>query len=114
MSVKLNTRQVDDVTIVDVSGRIVLGEGSNAIRDEVRKLTTSGNSRILLNLGDVSYVDSTGIGELVAGFTSAAKAGGTLKLLNPTKRVKDLLRFSRVNTIFEVYEDEAHAVESFA
>jgi len=114
MSVKLNTRPVGDVTVIDVSGRIALGEGSNAIRDEVRNLTASGNRKILLNLGDVSYIDSTGIGELVAGFTSAAKAGGTMKLLSPTKRVKDLLRISKVNTIFDVHEDEAHAVGSFA
>jgi len=114
MRVKLNTRQVGDVTIIDVSGRITLGEESNAIRNEVRNLITSGNRKILLNLGDVSYIDSTGIGELVAGFTSAAKAGGTMKLLSPTMRVQDLLRISRVTTIFDVHEDEAHAVRSFA
>jgi anti-sigma B factor antagonist len=114
MSVKLNTRQTGDVTVIDVSGRITLGEGSSSIRDEVRNLTASGNRKILLNLGDVSYIDSTGIGELVAGFTSATKAGGTMKLLNPTKRVQDLLRISTVNTVFDVHEDEEHAVQSFA
>ena len=113
MSVKLNTRHVGDVTVIDVSGRITLGEGSSAIFDEVRNLTAGGNKKILLNLGEVPYIDSSGIGELVAGFTSAAKAGGTMKLLNPTKRVKDLLRMTNLNTIFEVYEDEAHAARSF-
>jgi anti-sigma B factor antagonist len=114
MSVKLNTRLVGDVTVIDVSGRITLGEGSSAIRDEVRGLATSGTRKILLNLEEVAYIDSSGIGELVAGFTSVARAGGTMKLLNPTPRVKDLLRITTVNTIFDVHEDEAHAVRSFA
>ncbi|MGA2714432.1 MAG: STAS domain-containing protein [Bryobacteraceae bacterium] len=91
MGVKLNTRHVGDVIVIDVSGRITLGEGSSAICDEVRNLTASGNTKILLNPGEVPYIDSSGIGELVAGFTSAAKAGGTMKLLNPTKRVKEPL-----------------------
>jgi len=78
MSVKLNTRQVGDVTVIDVSGRVTLGEGSSAVRDAMRDLTTKGNKKILLNLSEVSYIDSTGIGELVAGFTSAAEAGGTV------------------------------------
>jgi anti-sigma B factor antagonist len=114
VSVKLNTRQVGDVTVIDVSGRITVGEGSYAIRDVVRNLTASGNRQILLNLGDVSYIDSTGIGELVAGFTSAVKAGGTMKLLSPATRVRELLRITAVNTIFDVHEDEAQAVRSFA
>jgi len=113
MSVKLNTRHVGDVTVIDVSGRITLGEGSSAMRHEMLSLTTSGTKKILLNLGDVSYIDSSGIGELVDGLTSVAKVGGTMKLLNPTRRVKDLLRMTNLNTIFEVHEDEAHAVRSF-
>jgi anti-sigma B factor antagonist len=113
MSVKLTRRQLGDVTVIDVSGRITLGEESNAIRNEVRNLTAGGNRKILLNPGDVSYIDSTGIGELVGGFTSAVKAGGTVKLLNPTKRVKDLLRMTRFYTVFDVHEDEAHAERSF-
>jgi anti-sigma B factor antagonist len=114
MSVKLNTRQVGDVTIIDVSGRITIGEGLSALRDEVRNLATSGTRKILLNLADVSYIDSAGIGELVAGYTSVTHAGGTLKLLNLTNRVKDLLRITTVDAIFEVHEDEARAVRSFA
>jgi anti-sigma B factor antagonist len=114
MSVKLNTRQVGDVTVIDVSGRITLGEGSSVVRDAVRDLTTKGNKKVLLNLGDVSYIDSSGIGELVAGYTSLANAGGTLKLLGLTKRVQDLLQITKLYTVFEVHEDEAHAVRSFA
>ncbi|HXE64522.1 MAG TPA: STAS domain-containing protein [Bryobacteraceae bacterium] len=114
MSAKLNTRKVGDVTVVDVSGRITLGEGSSVIRDEVRALIGQGNKKILLNLGDVTYIDSSGIGELVSGYTSMTNSGGVLKLLNLTKRVKDLLQITKLYTVFDVYEDEAHAVQSFA
>jgi anti-sigma B factor antagonist len=114
MSLKLNTRHVDGVVVVDVSGRITLGEGSSEIRDAIRELVAAGNKKILLNLGDVSYIDSSGIGELVAGFTSASNAGGTLKLLSLTKRVKDLLQITKLYTVFDVHEDESHAVRSFA
>ena len=114
MSVKLTTRQMGDVTVIDVSGRITHGEASSVIRDAVRDLTTKGNKKVLLNLGDVSYIDSSGIGELVAGYTSVANAGGTLKLLGLTKRVKDLLQITKLYTVFDVHEDEAHALRSFA
>jgi anti-sigma B factor antagonist len=114
MSVKLNTRQVGDVTVIDVSGRVTLGEGSSLIRETMRDLTTKGIKKILLNLSDVPYIDSTGIGELVAGFTSAANAGGTVKLLGLTKHVKDALQISRLYTVFEAHEDEGDAVLSFA
>jgi anti-sigma B factor antagonist len=114
MSVKLNTRQVGDVTVIDVSGRITLGEGSSVIRDEMHALTDKGNKKVLLNLGDVTYIDSSGIGELVSGYTTMANAGGALKLLNLNKRVKDLLQITKLYTVFDVHEDEAHAVRSFA
>ena len=114
MSVKLNTRQVGDVTVVDVSGRITLGEGSSALRDLLRDLTAKGDKKILLNLGEVNYIDSSGIGELVSAFTSASNAGGTLKLLSLTKRVQDLLQITKLYTVFDVHEDEAHAIRSFA
>jgi anti-sigma B factor antagonist len=113
VSVKLDTRQVGDVTVIDVSGRITLGEGSSALRDVLRDLTAKGNKKILLNLGDVSYIDSSGIGELVSGFTTVANQGGTLKLLSLTKRVKDLLQITKLYTVFDVHEDEAHAIRSF-
>ena len=114
MSVKLTTRQVGDVTVIDLSGRITLGEGSSTLRDSLRELTAKGNKKILLNLSEVSYIDSSGIGELVSGFTSVSKADGTLKLLGLTKRVKDLLQITKLYTVFDVHEDEAHAIRSFA
>jgi anti-sigma B factor antagonist len=114
VSVKLNTRKVGDVTVVDVSGRITLGEGSSALRDTLRDLIAAGNKKILLNLSEVSYIDSSGIGELVSGFTSVSNAGGTLKLLGLTKRVKDLLQITKLYTVFDVHEEEAHAIRSFA
>jgi anti-sigma B factor antagonist len=114
VSVKLNTRQVGDVTVLDISGRITLGEGSSTLRDTLRELTAKGNKKILLNLSDVSYIDSSGIGELVSGFTSVSNQGGTLKLLGLTKRVKDLLQITKLYTVFDVHEDEAHAIRSFA
>ena len=113
MSVKLNNRQVGDVTVMDVSGRITLGEGSSALRDALRDLVASGHKKILLNLSDVSYIDSSGIGELVSGFTSVSNQGGDLKLLGLTKRVKDLLQITKLYTVFDVHEEEAHAVRSF-
>jgi len=114
VSVKMNNRQVGDVTVVDVSGRITLGEGSSELRDALRDLVAKGNKKILLNLGDVSYIDSSGIGELVSGFTSVSNQGGQLKLLNLTKRVKDLLQITKLYTVFEVHDDEAGAIRSFA
>ena len=114
MSVKLNTRQVGDVSVVDVAGRITLGEGSSAMRDTMRELVSKNQKKILLNLGEVSYIDSSGIGELVSGFTTVTNSGGQLKLLNLNKRVKDLLQITKLYTVFEVHEDEAEAVRSFA
>jgi len=114
VSVKLNNRQVGDVTVVDVAGRITLGEGSSAMRDALRDLVTKGNKKILLNLGEVSYIDSSGIGELVSGFTTVTNSGGQLKLLNLTKRVRDLLQITKLYTVFDVHEDEAAAIRSFS
>jgi len=113
VSVKLNTRQVDDVTVVDVSGRITLGEGASQLRDELRDLTAKGHKKILLNLSDVTYIDSSGIGELVSAFTTVTNQGGALKLLGLTKRVKDLLQITKLYTVFDVHEEEAHAIRSF-
>ena len=114
MSVKLNTRQVGDVSVVDVSGRITLGEGSSALRDTLREMVSKNQKKILLNLADVSYIDSSGIGELVSGFTTVTNHGGQLKLLGLSKRVKDLLQITKLYTVFEVFDDEAAAVRSFA
>ena len=94
--------------------RITLGEGTSVIRETMRDLTLKGNKKILLNLSEDPYIDSTGIGELVAGFTSVSNDGGTVKLLGLTKRVKDVLFITKLYTIFEVFDDEATAVQSFA
>jgi len=113
VSVKLNSRQVGDVTVVDVAGRITLGEGSSALRDTLRELVGKGQKKILLNLGEVTYIDSSGIGELVSGFTTVTNSGGQLKLLGLNKRVKDLLQITKLYTVFDVHEEEAAAVRSF-
>ena len=113
MSVKLTTRQVGDVTVMDVAGRITLGEGSSVLRDALRDLVSKNQKKILLNLGEVSYIDSSGIGELVSGFTTVTNSGGALKLLNLNKRVKDLLQITKLYTVFDVHEDGAGAIRSF-
>src|SRR4051812_41437451 len=106
MSVKLATRQVGDVTVIDVSGRITLGEGSSTLRDALHELVKNNHKDILLNLKDVSYIDSSGIGELVSAYTTITNAGGHLKLLGLTHRVKDLLQITKLYTVFDVHEDE--------
>jgi len=113
VSLKLSIRQVGDVTVIDAAGRMTLGEGSSDFRDKIKELTASGNKRILLNLGEVNYIDSSGIGELVSSFTSVSTAGGALKLLNLTKRVQDLLQITKLYTVFEVFDDETSAIRSF-
>jgi len=114
VTMKSTTRQVDGVTIVDLSGRITLGEGSTMLRDIVRDMIAKGNKKILLNLGDVSYIDSSGIGELVSAFTSVRNQGGELKLLNLTKKVHDLLQITKLYTVFDVKDDEAAAIGAFS
>jgi anti-sigma B factor antagonist len=113
VSVKIKDRQVGDVTVMDVSGRITLGEGSSTLRDALRDLAAKGHKKILLNLSDVNYIDSSGIGELVSGFTSISNLGGNLKLLGLTKRVKDLLQITKLYTVFEVFDEESTAIRSF-
>ena len=114
MSVKLTSRQVGDVTVLDAAGRITLGEGASAFRDAIRDFAAKGNKKLLLNLSDVSYIDSSGIGEMVSGFTTVTNNGGQLKLVGLSKRVKDLLQITKLYTVFDVHEEEAHAVRSFA
>jgi anti-sigma B factor antagonist len=114
VSVKMSSRQVGDVTVVDAAGRITLGEGASVFRDVIRDLAAKGNKKILVNLADVSYIDSSGIGEMVSSFTTVTNHGGQLKLLSLTKRVKDLLQITKLYTVFGVFEDEASAVRSFA
>jgi len=114
VSLDLSTRQSDGVAIVDLRGRITLGEGSVTVRNTVHDLLAKGQKSILLNLGDVNYIDSCGIGELVSAFTTAKKQGGELKLLNLTKKVHDLLQITKLYTVFDVRDDEAIAVKSFS
>lgn len=113
MSMKVSNRQVDGVTVVDMSGRITLGEGSVVLRDSIRDLIGKGQKKILLNLGDVTYIDSSGIGELVSAFTAVRREGGELKLLNLTKKVHDLLQITKLYTVFDIKDDEAAAIQSF-
>ena len=113
MTMKASTRQVDGITIVDLSGRITLGEGSVVLRDNIRDIVGQGHKKILLNLGDVTYIDSSGIGELVSAFTTVRNQGGELKLLNLTKKVHDLLQITKLYTVFDVRDDEAGAIKSF-
>ena len=110
---KATTRKVDNVSIIDLSGRITLGEGTVVLRDAVRDLLKKQDKQILLNLADISYIDSSGIGELVSSFSTVSKDGGKLKLLNLTKKVEDLLSITKLLTVFDVYDDEAKAIKSF-
>ncbi len=114
MTMKASNRQVGGVTVVDLSGRITLGEGSVVLRDTVRDLVAKGQKKILLNLGDVTYIDSSGIGELVSAFTTVRNQGGDLKLLKLTKKVHDLLQITKLYTVFDVKDDEAVAIQAFA
>ena len=114
MKMTANTRLVGGVTIVDLSGRIVLGDGSTALRDLVRNLISAGNKKILLNLRNVDYIDSSGLGELVSAFTSMRSGGGELKLLNLTKRVQALLQITKLYTVFDITDDEATSLKSFS
>ena len=113
MSVKMNQRQVGEVSVIEVIGRITLGEGSSALRDAVNSAVNSNQKKILLHLGEVPYVDSSGIGELVSAYSTVTKSGGQFKLTNPTKRVRDLLRISRHDMLFDIHEEEAGAIQSF-
>lgn len=110
---KVSARQVDGVTVMDLSGRITLGEGSVVLRDAVRDLLSKGNKKLLVNLADVNYIDSSGIGELVSAFTTVRNQQGELKLLNLTKKVHDLLQITKLYTVFDVKDDEAAAIKSF-
>jgi anti-sigma B factor antagonist len=113
MSARLTVSQVDQVTVVNAAGRITLGEGSGLMRDKIAELLKAGRSKILLNLGEVSYIDSSGIGELVAAFTSVTNRGGQMKLLNLTKKVEGLLQITKLYTVFEVFDSEVTAIRSF-
>jgi len=110
---KIVERQVGDVTILDLHGKILIGEGDDALRDAVTRLVDSGVTKLLLNLADVPYVDSAGLGEIVRCYTTASRKGGSLKLINLTKKIQDLLSITKLLTVFEVYETEDEGVKSF-
>lgn len=110
---KATVREVDSVTVVDFSGRITLGEGCAQLRDLVREQLAKGHRSVLLNLADVTYIDSSGIGELVSAYTAVSNQGGQLKLLKLTKKVHDLLQITKLYTVFDVHDDETKAISSF-
>jgi anti-sigma B factor antagonist len=111
---KIVERQVGDVVILDLHGKILIGEGDDALREAVTKLAEAGKTKILLNLADVPYVDSAGLGEIVRTYTTVSRKGGKLKLLNLTRKIQDLLSITKLLTVFETYESEDEAVRSFA
>jgi len=113
VSMKIATHQVDGITVLDLSGRITLGEGSVQLRDAVRDLVSKGQKNIVLNLGDVSYMDSSGVGELVTAYTSVKNQGGELKLVNLTKKIEDLMAITKLATVFDIHNDEASAIAAF-
>jgi anti-sigma B factor antagonist len=109
----ISERTIGNVTVLDLSGKITIGEGSVQLRETVRGLLERGAKNILINLGGVDYVDSSGIGELVSCFTTTKNQGGQLKLLNLTKKIKDLLMITKLLTVFDTYDDEGEAIKSF-
>ncbi len=109
----INERQAGDVTVLDMDGRITIGEGSVALRTAIRRLLEEGKKKILLNLGGVGYIDSSGIGELVSSFTAINKDGGQLKLLNLTQKLRDLLAITKLLTVFDTYDNEQEALNSY-
>lgn len=113
MPLRATPRDAGPVTVVDLSGRITLGDGSALLRKTIRGLLQDGRKQILLNLADVDYIDSSGIGELVSGFTAVKNQSGELKLLQLTKKVRDLLQITKLYTVFDIYTDEDTAIRSF-
>ncbi|OFW14381.1 MAG: anti-anti-sigma factor [Acidobacteria bacterium RIFCSPLOWO2_12_FULL_67_14] len=107
-------RSAGDITILDVTGRMTLGEGDEALRDKVNSLVSQGKKKLILNLAAVAYIDSAGLGEIVRTYTTVSRQGGSLKLLGLTKRITDLLSITKLLTVFETYDDEADAVRSFS
>jgi anti-sigma B factor antagonist len=113
VALTIASRELDGVTVLDLSGRITLGEGSVQLREAIRDLISKGSKSILLNLGDVNYIDSSGLGELFGAYTTAKNQGASLKLLNLTKKVKDVLQLTKLYTVFDIYDDEASAIASY-
>jgi anti-sigma B factor antagonist len=113
MPLTINRREVSHVSILDMEGRIVLGDEIHDLRDAVRDLIKRGQKKIILNLAGVDYIDSSGVGELVGAFTTVRNSGGELKLMNLTQKVHDVLQVTKLYTVFDIKDDEFHAVKSF-
>ena len=113
MSMAISARRLDDVEILDLAGRITIGEGTLMLRDKIQNMLDVGQTKFLLNLADVDYIDSSGLGELVSSFTTVKNQGGALKLLSLTHRVRDLMQITKLLTVFDVYDDEPEALKSF-
>jgi len=111
---QIDERTIGDVLVLDVNGRITLGEGDEILKDKVNSLLNQGKKKIVLNLAEVPYVDSAGLGAIVRTYTTVSRQGGNLKLLNLTKRITDLLAITKLLTVFETFESEADAVQSFS
>ena len=112
MSMTLKPRRIDDVVILDLSGRITIGEGTLMLRQQIQKLLDAGDAKFLLNLADVDYIDSSGLGELVTSFTTVRNKNGQLKLLNLTRRVRDLLQITKLLTVFDTFDNETEALKT--
>jgi anti-sigma B factor antagonist len=110
---QIEERVVDDVTVLDLKGKMTLGEGAELLKDKINSLVSQGHKKIILNLEAVPYIDSAGLGEIVRTYTSISRQGGKLKLLNVSKRIQDLLVITKLITIFDSYEEEKEAVQSF-
>ena len=111
---QIEERAVGDVVVLDLKGRVTLGDGDELLKDKVNSLVNQGQRKIVLNLAGVPYVDSAGLGQIVAAYTTVSRQGGSLKLLNLTKRISDLLSITKLLTVFETYDSEADAVRSFS
>lgn len=107
-------RKISDVTILDLTGKMTLGEGDEALKAAINRLLAAGNKKLVLNLGNVPYIDSAGLGEVVRTHTTVSRQGGSLKLLNLTKRIEDLLSITKLLTVFDTYDSEAEAIQSFS
>ena len=111
---QIEERAVGDVTVLDLKGRITLGEGDELLKDKVNSLLNQGQRKLVLNLSDVPYIDSAGLGEIVRTYTTVSRQGGSLKLANLTKRITDLLSITKLLTVFETFESESDAIKSFS
>ena len=110
---QIEERKVGDVVVLDLKGKITLGEGDEMLKDKVNSLVNQGHKKVILNLADVPYIDSAGLGEIVRTYTTVSRQGGKLKLLNLTKRIQDLLAITKLLTVFDTYDSEAEAIKSY-